>query len=158
MMKPQRDLIAAEKVITWTVASNCLMMQWARGKRNQWTVKMCAMYAIYTYPAAIKPHIIQNKKDEDGSSKSITSFDITFEISETSGSSGSMILFNKPYGSSKNKMSELWADVVRVRCHKIYGYPSQQDHKPWCCQVDRMICYQKIFAFFGLVHNIIKCS
>ena len=27
MMKRQGDLIAAEKVITWTVASNCLMMQ-----------------------------------------------------------------------------------------------------------------------------------
>ena len=59
------------------------------------------MYAIYTYPGCYRA--TQKKKDEDGSSKSITSFDITFEISETSGSSGSMILFNKPYGSSKTK-------------------------------------------------------
>ena len=83
-------------------------------------MKMCAMYAIYTYPGCYRA--TQNKKDEDGSSKSITSFDITFEISETSGSSGSMILFNKPYGSSKNKGLSYEQMLSELDTIKIYGY------------------------------------
>ena len=105
-MKRQGDLIAAEKVITWTVASNCLMMQWARGKRNQWTVKMCAMYAIYTYPGCYQATHQAKQKRWRWIIKVHNFIWHNFWIiilSKTLGSSSSMILFNNRMDHRKTK-------------------------------------------------------
>ena len=136
------DLIAAEKVITWTVASNCLMMQWARGKRNQWTVKMCAVYAIYTgcYQAT---H--QTKQKRWRCIIKVHNFIWhnfwIIILSKTLGSSSSMILINNCMDHRKTKGLSYEQMLSELDTIKIYGYPSQQDHKAWCCQVERMICY-----------------
>ena len=128
-----------------------------KGTNEQWKCALCTLFIL----AAIRPHIKQNKKDEGASSKSITSFDITFELSKTLGSSSSMILFNNWMDHRKTKGLSYKQMLSELDAIKIYRYPSQQDQPANPSQQDDVVRLKGWSAIrkclLTLVQNITKC-